>query len=455
MASDAAVTGIDRKRLRRLLQRESTAFELRTVKSRALRQRARACMPDGVPMGWMAGLYPHGAVYVTSGDGCRFDDVDGNTYLDMNQADLSTSCGFNPAPVVAAVSRRMASGASFLLPTEDALVVAELLAERYALPCWQFTLSASGANAEAVRVARLATGRDAVLMFDGRYHGHGDEFLVDSTEQGERVRYVGLAADAGRRARNIPFNDIAALRDALASGRYACLLAEPALTNCGIVPPVVGFWPAARELCEQTGTLLILDETHTQTFAFGGLSRAWAIRPDLLTLGKSLGGCIAIGAYGMRADLGTRVSAALDHHRGGPALPTGGTLYGNALAMAAARAVLESVLTEAAYQRVDQLGQRLSSGLEAAFARHALDWCAPRLGGRSGWCLAPRAPRDAAEAGASLDYELLDARWTFMANRGVWDAIASAGPACSFAHQPADVDRYLALAGDFLREVAV
>lgn len=447
------MTGIDRQLLSRVHERETATFLSRTPKSRALVERARASMPDGVPMGWMAGLYPHGPVYVTSGEGCRFEDVDGNSYLDMNQADLSTTCGFAPEPVVAAVRRRMAAGPSFLLPTEDAVVVAELLGGRYGLPCWQFTLSASGANAEAVRVARLATRRDAVLMFDGRYHGHGDEFLGDSTRTEERVDYVGLAADAGRRAHNVPFNDVAAVGEALASGRYACLVAEPALTNCGVVPPVVGFWPAVRELCEHHGTLLILDETHTQTFAWGGLGKAWALQPDMLTIGKCLGGGIPVGAYGMRADLGERMRSVLDHHRGGAVLPTGGTLYGNALSMAAARVVLEEVLTEEAYQRVDQLGRRLAQGLEAAFVRHGLDWCAPRLGGRSGWCMAPRAPRDASEAAASLDYPLLDARWTWMANRGVWDAIASAGPACSFAHQAADVDRYLALTDEFLRVV--
>ena len=448
------MSNLDGERLATLARREAEVFASRTVASRRLRERARTLMPDGVPMSWMAGLYPHGPVFVRGGEGCHFEDVDGNRYLDMNQADLSVTCGFTPAPVLRAVQQQMTRGASFLLPGEDAITVCELLGLRFGLPCWQFTLSASGANAEALRVARLATGRERVLMFDGRYHGHGDEFLGGGGSGADVAEYVGLPGDAGARTASVPFNDLEALETALASGGFACLMAEPALTNCGLVAPDDGFWPAARALCERFGTLLVLDETHTQTFAYGGLTRALNLDPDLVSLGKCLGGGIPIGAYGMRAGLAGHMQGALDHHRGGAVLPVGGTLYANALSMAAARAVLESVLTEDAYTRLDRLGQRLASGLEAIFARHGLPWCAPRLGGRSGWCLRPAAPRNPVEASSSLDYELLDARWTWLANRGVWDAIASAGPACSFAHTETDVDFYLEAAAGFVQAIA-
>jgi glutamate-1-semialdehyde 2,1-aminomutase len=400
----------------------------------------------------MAGLYESPPVFVTHGEGCRFWDADGNVYLDMNQADLSMSCGFTPEPVVEAVARQIQNGPSFLLPGEDAIAVAELLGARFGVSHWQFTLSASSANNEALRVARVATGRDKALMFEGHYHGHVDDMLAAGGGYSEGG-YIGLPAGASARADTVPFNDLGALRAALETKRFACLMAEPALTNCGLVLPDDGFWELATTLCRDTGTLLAIDETHSQTFAFGGLTRAWKLAPDMVTLGKCVGGGIPLGAYGMNADLARVMEQNLDRHRGGAVLPTGGTLYANALSLAAARAALEEVLTEEAYARVATLGQRLADGLNAIFARHGLAWRAPSLGGRSGWCLEPQLPRNAVEAGRSIDYELIDARRAFMVNRGIWDAIASAGPAVSFAHEPADIDEYLAVAGAFLDEI--
>ncbi|MEX0808286.1 MAG: aminotransferase class III-fold pyridoxal phosphate-dependent enzyme [Dongiaceae bacterium] len=450
---DAKNHTIDHDKLSDLGRREIAARDNRTRESQRLLKEARDVMPAGVPMGWMAGLYESPPVFVTHGEGARFWDADGNVYLDMNQADLSMSCGFTPEPVVDAVARQIQNGPSFLLPGEDAIRVAELLGERFGLSHWQFTLSATGANAEAIRLARVATGRERSLMFNGHYHGHGDEMLAAGGGYSS-AGYVGLPADAGRRADTVPFNDIDALRASLQTRNYACLVAEPALTNCGLVLPDDGFWPAVREACDETGTLLVIDETHTQTFAWGGMVRAWNLRPDMVTLGKCIGGGLPMGAYGMNPKLAAVMEKNLDRHRGGAVLPTGGTVFGNALAMAASRAALEQVLTVEGYARVEMLGRQLAGGLNELFARHRLSWRAPQLGGRSGWCLEPMLPRDAIEAGRSIDYDLIDVRRIFMANRGIWDAIASAGPAISFAHEPADVDEYLAVADAFLGEIA-
>ena len=362
---------------------------IRTRQSRALLERGRAVMPSGVPMSWMAGLYENPPVFVTHGEGARFWDADGNVYLDMNQADLSMSCGFTPEPVLEAVARQIQNGPSFLLPGEDAIAVAELLGARFGPSHWQFTLSASSANNEAMRIARVATGRDKALMFGGHYHGHVDEMLAAGGSYSE-AGYIGLPQGASGRADAVPFNDLAALRSALETKRYACLMAEPALTNCGLVLPDDGFWDATAKLCREAGTLLVIDETHTQTFAFGGLTRAWKLAPDMVTLGKCVGGGLPLGAYGMNAALARVMEQNLDRHRGGAVLPTGGTLYANALSLAAARAALEEVLTEEAYARVTSLGKQMADGLNASFARHGLSWRAPVLGGRSGWCLEPR-----------------------------------------------------------------
>jgi len=444
---------IDFSRIKSLFQRELARNSERTAKSQALLAKAKKVMPSGVPMAWMSGYYETAPMFIEKGDGAYFEDVDGNRYLDMNQADLAASCGFTPQAVTDAVQEQITRGSSFLLPTESAIQVAELLVRRYHLPRWQFTLAASSANTEAIRLARAWTGRDEVLMFYGHYHGHWDDLMVESSPATSRVEYIGLPSDVGSRAANVPFNDLDELEAALKTVRYACLIAEPALTNCGLVQPDVDFWQQAYALCKRYGTLLVLDETHTQTFAYGGLKELWKLECDIYSIGKCLGGGIPIGAYGMSNELALLAEGSIDRYRGGHVLPLGGTLFGNALSLAAARAVLENILTRDAYRRVDLLGKQLADGLNRIFRDYNLPWHAPHLGGRSGYCLTPELPRNSDEASYSLNYELIDARRCFLNNRGIWDAIASAGPAASFAHQNTDIDKYLNLVDDFIAEI--
>ena len=445
---------IDRDRLARVRAREQAAFDRRTERSAELTARARRHMPDGVPMAWMAGLYDHGPLYVAHGDGCRFTDVDGNAYVDFNQADLSATCGFAPPAVLDAIAERAADGLQFLLPVEEAIVAAELLAERYGLPGWQFTLAASGANAEAIRIARHRTGRTLLVVFGGHYHGHLDDTLVTGDERSAQPELLGLNPRAAADTRVVAFNDLAALERVLAAGDVAAVITEPVLTNVGVVQPDDGFLAGVRALAHAHGALLILDETHTQTAAYGGLTRAWGLDPDLVTLGKSLGGGVPIGAYGMTGDLREWMERHRAAHGRTPGIATGGTTYASPLSLAAAVAVLREIQTPAAFDRTAELGAQLADGIEAAAARYGLPWRAHRLGGRSGYCLEPELPRTAADAERSLDAELIDTRRLHMANRGVWDAIASAGPAASFAHAADDVDEYLLALEAFLADVA-
>ncbi len=444
---------IDFSRVNSVFQRELTRYCERTPKSQALLLDAKKVMPSGVPMAWMSGYYESPPMFIEKGEGAYLEDVDGNRYLDMNQADLAASCGFTPQAVIEVVQEQITRGTSFLLPTESAIQVSELLVDRYHLPKWQFTLAASSANTEAIRLARAATGRDEVLMFYGRYHGHWDDLMVESSPDQGRVDFIGLPGDAGSRASNVPFNDLDELEAALKTKRYACLIAEPALTNCGLVQPDAGFWSQAYALCKQYETLLVLDETHTQTFAYGGLKALWKLDCDIYSIGKCLGGGIAIGAYGMSDELAQLAEDNIDRYRGGPVLPLGGTLFGNALSLAAAKAVLENVLTPDAYAHVNRLGMQLADGLNRIFKEHDLPWHAPHLGGRSGYCLTPDPPRNSDEASQSLNYELIDARRCFLNNRGIWDAIACAGPSASFAHQSTDIDIYLNVVNDFIAEI--
>ena len=448
-------SGVDRERIRTLREREDARFLADRPRSRRLLERARASMPNGVPVSWMATLYDHPAVFVSAGDGAYITDVDGHRYLDMNIADTSTFCGYAPQPVVEAVAERMARGAQFLLPSEDSLAVAEELGRRFGLPRWQFTLSATGANTEAVRIARAATRREAILAFDGKYLGHADELLTALDGDAVVPEYLGLTAGSAANTRMIQFNDLSALERALADREIACVVTEPAQTDLGVIMPEPGFHDALRELTRAAGTLLVIDETHTLICGPGGLTREWELEPDLVTMGKSIGGGVAIGAYGMTdgiaAVLEARDSDEPEDGHGGP-LPevaVGGTLHANALSMAATRATLKRVLTVDAYGRAVALGRRLADGIAAAISAAGLAWSAQRLYTRSGYTFAPHAPRNAIEARAAMDYELTALIRVAMANRGVWEAGDWAGPAVSIAATESDVDLYL----DALRTV--
>jgi len=277
-------TGIDPARVAGLKQREERAFSQARPRSLALSGQARAVMPNGVPMSWMLTSYEHGPLFVADARGSRFTDLDGHTYADFNVADMSMFCGYGPEPVTAAVAARVAAGSQFMLPTEDAVWVAAELGRRYGLPKWQFTLSATGANTEAIRVARVRTGRDQVLLFDGKYHGHLDETLVGLAGGKLVPEEAGLPADVTTRTVVIPFNDPGALRAALATRRIALVLTEPALTNnIGLLLPDDGFHAELRAATSETGTLLAYDETHTQVVGPGGLTRRWGLRPDIVT----------------------------------------------------------------------------------------------------------------------------------------------------------------------------
>jgi glutamate-1-semialdehyde 2,1-aminomutase len=440
---------ISHSRVAAIYQCELEAFEAAHPRSLAIGRRAARHMPRGVPMAWMASFYQHPAVIVESGAGAWFRDVDGNRYLDVNLADSSSFCGFAPAPVVEAVGRRMAAGTQFLLPDEDSAMVAELLAKRFGLPMWQLTLSASQANTEAIRLARAATGREKVLVFEGKYHGMLDETLVLNRGGRHVPEYAGLTARACQDTVVVPFNDVDALQEALADRTVACVLTEPALTNRGIVHPDPGFHSRLREVCSRTDTVLIIDEAHTFQCGPGGLTRAWGIEPDIVILGKSLGGGVPVGAYGMTGAIADLLAAlppdGLSERETFAEIATGGTASGSALQSAAARAVLRHVLTDTAYERTGRLGERLADGIEAAVHNARLAWDVERLPTKAAYRPRPGPVSEPVAESSATWYELSAVMRIWLANRGVWEAIRWAGPAVSVATSDEDVDLYLGL----------
>jgi glutamate-1-semialdehyde 2,1-aminomutase len=447
MTIGASTSGLDRERVRSIKDAEDARFAAEHPRSAALLVRGRAVMPNGVPMSWLVGSYHHLPMWVAEGKGARFTDVDGHEYRDFNIADLSMFCGYAPEPLVRAVADRMARGNQFLLPNEDAIVVSELLRDRFGLPKWQYTSSATHANTEAIRVARAITGRDRVLMFDGKYHGHFDEALVELDDDGSVVpEERGVPADTADGTVLVPFNDALALASALERRDIAVVLTEPAITNnIGLLLPDPGFHEELRRITRETGTLLAIDETHTQVVGPGGLTAQWGLRPDVVTIGKSIAGGLPFGAWGMADE----IAAILEQHKGPDGeranlVATGGTIFGNALAMAAARAVMTEILTPEAYAHTQRLGAMLAGGMRASVQAHGLPWHIHHLGPRSGYTFRPTPIRNAAEGRACADELLTRLIRVWMANRGVWEAIVGAGPVCSVPAAEEDVDAYLA-----------
>ena len=447
--------GIDRGRLAGLTAREAEAFATARPRSAELARRAQGSLLGGVPMTWMrrwAGPFP---LFLQHASGARVVDVDGHEYVDLCLGDTGAMAGHAPEPVALAVAERAARGLTAMLPTEDAAWVGEELTRRFGLARWQFTLSATDANRFALRLCRAVTGRPKVLVFDGCYHGTVDEtFATLGADGSVRVRAgnVGPPVDPAATTKVVQWNDTAALEAALAAGDVACVLAEPALTNIGIVLPEPGFHEALRELTRATGTLLVLDETHTFSAGPGGYTAAHGLEPDVLTIGKAIGGGVPIGAFGTTEELAARALGRPDDDWddvGG----VGGTLAGNALSLAAARATLGEVLTDDAFAHMARLGGRLAAATATAIEDARLPWHVTGLGARSEYRFSPRPPRNGGESAAAGDGELERFLHLHALNRGVlitpFHNMALVCPATS----EADVDRHAEVFAAALEEL--
>ena len=431
-----ALGDLDRDRIRELHDAELAWFRAERPRTLELLGRAAAHMPNGTPMAWMASDNDL-PVYVDRGEGASFTDVDGHRYVDFNASDLAMFCGHAHPAIVRAVQERVARSTQFLLPTEESVIVAEELARRYPLQThWQFTLSASQANTAAIRLARATTGRDVVLLFEGHYHGHFDEGLVDLEDGRPAPVQRGLSKGVTGRVRITQFNDVEGLHTALGPDDVAIVLTEPALTNnIHFLPPEPGWHDELRGATRERGAVLAFDETHTHVVGEGGATALWSLEPDVVTIGKAVAGGIPMGAYGVSAAL----ARELDHSK---EIATGGTLFGNPLSAAAAIAALIEVLVPAAYEHTTALGGILADGIDAALRDAGLPWTSYRFGPRAGQWYGPH-PRTGADAHAMTDPELTRLLRIWMANRGIWEALPGAGPTVPVPAGFAEVDRYL------------
>jgi glutamate-1-semialdehyde 2,1-aminomutase len=415
-------SGIDRARLLRLADRERTTFTARHQASKAAYGRADHLF-GRVPMTWMNKTSAGFPIYLEKARGNRITDIDGNEFIDFALGDTGAMAGHSPAPVTDAVTRRMTGlgGLSTMMPTEDAAFAGAELARRFGLPLWSFALTATDANRWAIRLLRAVTGRPKILVNSYCYHGSVDESLIVVGPDGNGVSRegnVGAPVDVTETSRVAEFNDLAGLERELAHGDVAAVLMEPALTNIGIVLPEDGYLAGVRELTRRYGTYLINDETHTFSAGPGGATGFWGLEPDVVTIGKAIGGGVPVGAYGLSRELADRLTGRGDLDlidMGG----VGGTLAGNPVSMAATRATLEQVLTDAAFDHMIGVATAFADGIQKIIDGHALPWSVSRLGARVEYRFADPAPRNGTESAASADAELEDYLHVFLANRGV------------------------------------
>lgn len=414
--------GVDRTRLAALIERERVRYVASHGYSRTLFEGASHLF-GRVPMTWMARWAGGFPAYLDQAHGNRVLDVDGNTYLDFALGDTGAMTGHSPAPIVAAVQERMAveGGIATMLPTPDAEWVGGELARRFGLPLWSFSLTATDANRRAVRLARLATGRPRIAVFSHCYHGSVDETLAVPGPDGRAVPRpgsVGAPVDPDLTTRVVEFNDLVALEAAMAHGDVAAVLMEPALTNIGIVLPEPGYLDGVRRLCTRYGSLLILDETHTFSAGPGGATAAWGLRPDLLVIGKGIGGGVPAGAYGITEE----VAALIARHPESDLVDVGGvggTLAGNTISVVAMRATLEHVLTDAAFVHMIDIATAFAEGVRAVIAAAGLPWSVQQVGARVEYRFTAPAPRTGGESAARADDDLDEYLHLFLMNRGV------------------------------------
>jgi glutamate-1-semialdehyde 2,1-aminomutase len=446
--ADPAV--LDRARLAGLMSRERKRFTNDHPRSAERFENARDTLLEGVPMPWMVKWASPFPPFVASASGAHVRCVDGHDYVDFCLGDTGAMAGHGPTATVSAVERQLRLGLTHMLPTEDGAWVGEELTRRFGVGSWQFALSASDANRWVLRLARHLTGRSKIVVHDHCYHGSVDEAIAMLDDAGRVVPVrgsVGPQVDVAETTRVVEFNDVPGLERALADGEVAAVLIEPALTNVGIVLPEPGYLDAVRDITRRSGTLLIIDETHTICAGPGGATGAWGLQPDILVIGKTIGGGIPSAAYGFGRDVAGRLRGSIaveDSDVGG----IGGTLAGYALSMAAIRATLGEVLTSEAFDRMIPLAERWEAGVNGVLRDREVPWHVTRLGARAEYHFTARPPRTGAEQWAHADPELERFLHLWAMNRRVLMTPFHNMALMSPVTTEADVDRHTDVFGE-------
>jgi glutamate-1-semialdehyde 2,1-aminomutase len=454
-AQQTASHGIDPACIRLLQTREEARFRATHAKSGALHERARRHLMHGVPLHWMsqwAGPYP---IFAAQARNASLLDVDGNRYIDFCMGDSAALFGHaNPAVAGAIADMIVSQGATYMLPTEDAIFVGEELTRRFKLPCWQVAVSATDANRFALRLARIVTGRDKVLVFNGKYHGSVDETQVELRDD-QMVPQFGISPNGVAfqdTTKLIEFNDVGALAAALEPRDVAAVLAEPMMTNIGMVPAAPGFHEALRRLTRETGTVLIIDETHTICAGPGGCTALYGLDPDMMVIGKVWSAGIPSAVYGMSEAIRRAVEALTS----GPGINHygfGGTLAANALTMRAIRTTLEEVMTEKVYERMNGLAAKLEDLIGRHLREFRLPWHVTRVGSRVEYLYRPTPPRNGSEAAAARNDEIEALIHLYFLNRAILLTPFHNMTLVSPCTTEDDIDRFDAVFAELLTEL--
>lgn len=412
---------IDKTKLKQALDNEQERFIQTHKKSIELFDSAKGNLLGGVPMNWMVRWAGSCPIFVKDAKGAHFTDEDGNEYIDFCLGDTGSMVGHAPEPAVKAISEAVKHGTTYMLPTKDAIYNGKELYRRFGMKYWQFTTSATDANRFVLRLARAVTSRKKILVFNWSYHGSVDETIATLDDKGNVIPKpgnIGPQIDPAITTKIIEWNDVVALEEALKNEDVAAVLAEPVMTNIGIVHPLDGYHDALRRLTKKYGTLLVIDETHTISTGPGGYTQARGLKPDVITLGKTIASGIPIGAYGLSEEFGEMALKAVPEHYadvGG----IGGTLAANALSMAAMKATLSEILTDGFYERNIPLAEKYNDGVQKIIEKYNLDWSTTTLGIRTEYCFRREAPLNGAEAEAAVDEDLDKYMHLAMLNRGI------------------------------------
>ncbi|MEQ1812709.1 MAG: transaminase [Terricaulis sp.] len=402
-----------------LIARETQRYLETHPKAAAEAARLKQHWLFGAPFHWMNDWASPSAMIVEDGEGAVLTDIDDNTYDDFCLGDTPGMFGHGRPEIARAIAEQARRGATFMLPTTEAADVGALLAERFGLPFWQTTLSASDANRAVIRWARAVTGKSVIVVFDGCYHGMVEDCFVELRHGRTRpdAGLIGQVFDMTRTTRAVPFNDIGALEAALAQQDVAAIIAEPAMTNCGMILPEPNFWKRAQALAKKAGVLLILDETHTLSSGPGGATKAWGLAADGLVIGKAIAGGFPAAVWGVSADFAEKIGAV---KTGSGRSGIGTTLAGNAMGVAAIGATLREIATDASFEVMLRGAVDLVAKLRAVIAKRALPWCVVHVGARAEIVFAPAPPKDAAAMRPALaQSELNHALHLYLINRGV------------------------------------
>ncbi|HEV8441852.1 MAG TPA: aspartate aminotransferase family protein [Steroidobacteraceae bacterium] len=445
--------GVHGEALRKLAARERESFLATHAESARLATLSAAHWLNGVPMHWMRDWSTPHPLFVRSARGVELEDVDGNRYVDFCFGDTGAMFGHSPPAIARALAETGAAGITSMLPAERVARVGEKLAKMFGLPFWQMTQTATDANRNVLRWARAITGRPRVLVFDGCYHGTVEETLVRGWEGGTRARagLIGMNHDVSATTDAVPFNDISAVEKVLARGRTAAVIAEPVLTNIGMVLPADGFLAQLRALTRRHGALLILDETHTLSTQLGGYARAANLEPDIWVCGKAIAGGMPCAVFGFTAEVAAGMRRVQQERAGGHS-GMGTTLSANALALACLEASLDELMTPANYQAMHASAAYLSEGLGRLFAAHSLPWHVSRVGARLEFGFG-RPPRDGAESEREAWPEVEHAIHLYLLNRGVLLTPFHNMMLCSPVTTTAHADVLLRHLADCLREI--